>query len=170
MPYKHGERTLPLDVGFKLNGEQFPSNWLRLAPKDAKTERGIVWEADPVYTFKDKRWYNNRVVDGEVISTPKDLDGLKEKMIGDAKRTAHNLLSGSDWMVIRETEADVATPQDWADYRVAVRAESNRQEEQVAQANDIDALASITTSNWPENPDQKAKREAQEAALLESDE
>ena len=168
MPYKHGERTLPLDVGFKLNGEQFPSNWLRLAPKDAKTERGIVWEADPVYTFKDKRWYNNRVVDGEVISTPKNLDGLKEKMTGDAKRTAHNLLSGSDWMVIRETEADVATSQDWLDYRMAVRAESNRQEEQVLQAGGVDALAAIVR-NWPESPDEKARRDWREAQALRNE-
>ena len=169
MPYKHGDRTLPLDVGFKLNGESFGATYLRKASADDKAKRGIVWEADPVYTFKDKRFYNNRIVGGEVISTPKDLDGLKEKMLSDAKRTAHNLMSGSDWMVIRAAEADVATSQDWLDYRAAVRAESNRQDEQVAQANDIDALAAIVR-NWPESPDDKARREKREAEIAAANE
>ena len=110
-----------------------------------------MWEKPIERTFKDKRWYDNRVVDGEVISTPKDLEGLKKKMVTDAKKTAHNLLSVSDWMVIREADIDTPVAQDWAEHREAVRAESNRQEEQIAAAADVEALAAIV-SNWPKNP------------------
>tara|TARA_Y100000310_G_scaffold338667_1_gene429041 strand:- start:1001 stop:1480 length:480 start_codon:yes stop_codon:yes gene_type:complete len=151
MPYKHEDRTLPMDVAFTLGDEQFPANWLRLSNTDDKATRGIVWEKPIERTFKDKRWYDNRVVDGEVISTPKDLDGLKKKMVTDAKKTAHNLLSVSDWMVIREADIDTPVAQDWAEHREAVRAESNRQEEQIAAAADVEALAAIV-SNWPKNP------------------
>ena len=140
-----------MDTAFTLGNEQFPANWLRIANADDKSARGITWEQPIELTFKDKRWYNNSVKDGVVTSTPKNLDGLKEKMIADAKKTAHNLLGGSDWMVIREADIDTPVAQDWAEHREAVRAESNRQEEQIAAAADVEALAAIV-SNWPKNP------------------
>ena len=165
MPYKHEDRTLPMDTAFTLGNEQFPANWLRLSNTDDKATRGIVWEKPIERTFKDKRWYDNRVVDGEVISTPKDLDGLKEKMIADAKKTAHNLLSVSDWMVIRKAETDAPIAEDWATHREAVRAISNQHEEAIIAANDVDALAAINKSNWPESPDDKVRREKREAEV-----
>ena len=169
MPYKHESRTLPMDVAFTLGNEQFPANWLRLSNTDDKAARGIVWEQPVELTFKDKRWYDNRVVDGEVISTPKDLDKLKEKMIASAKKAAHNLLGVSDWMVIREADIDTPVEQDWAEHREAVRAESDRQEEQISQAVDVEALAAIVI-NWPENPDEKVRREKHEAEIARANE
>tara|TARA_R110002020_G_scaffold172904_1_gene363419 strand:- start:82 stop:597 length:516 start_codon:yes stop_codon:yes gene_type:complete len=164
MPYKHESRTLPMDTAFTLGNEQFPANWLRLSNADDKAARGIVWEQPVELTFKDKRWYDNRVVDGEVISAPKNLDNLKEKMIADAKKSAHNLLSVSDWMVIREADIDTPVAEDWAEHREGVRAESNRQEEQITAAADVEALAAII-GNWPENPDEKVRREKSEAEI-----
>lgn len=153
-----------MDVAFTLGNEQFPANWLRLSNADDKSARGIVWEKPVERTFKDKRWYDNRVVDGVVISTPKDLEGLKEKMVADAKKAAHNLLAVSDWMVIREADIDTPVAEDWAEHREAVRAESDRQGEQISQAADVDALAAIVC-NWPESPDEKARREKGEAEI-----
>jgi hypothetical protein len=164
MPYKHESRTLPMDTAFTLGNEQFPANWLRIANADDKSARGIVWEQPVELTFKDKRWYDNRVKDGVVTSTPKDLDGLKEGMTRSVKVSAHNLLGVSDWMVIREADIDTPVAEDWAEHREAVRAESDRQEEQISQAVDVDALAAIV-SNWPESPDDKARREKQEAEV-----
>ena len=166
MPYKHEDRTLPMDVAFTLGEYQYPSNWLRLATAGDKESIGITWEAPIERQFKDKRWYTNRVVDGEVVSKPKDLGGLKEKMIGDAKKTAHNLLSGSDWMVIRSSEGAGMPDEGWSEWRAAVRAEANRQEEQIATANDVDSLAAIE-ANWPESPDEKVRREKMEALRSE---
>ena len=44
MPYKHKDRTLPMDAPFTLGDEQFPANWLRLATAEDKSKRGITWE------------------------------------------------------------------------------------------------------------------------------
>ena len=169
MPYKHEDRTLPMDVAFTLGNEQFPANWLRIASADSKAARGITWEQPIELTFKDKRWYNNSVKDGVVTSTPKDLAGLKESMTRGVKVSAHNLLGVSDWMVIREADIDTPVAQDWAEHREAVRAESNRQEEQITAAADVDALAAIV-GNWPENPDEKVRREKHEAEIARANE
>ena len=40
-------------------------------------------------------------------------------------KVAANKLAGSDWMVVRAAEGGTAVPQDWAEWRVAVRAASN---------------------------------------------
>ena len=162
MPYKVSDRTLPMDAPFTLNGYSFGATFLRKASAEDKAAHGIVWEADPVYTFLDKRFYDNRIVDGEVISTPKDLDGLKEKMTGDAKRAAHILLWGSDWMGVRSAEGGGMPSEDWSEWRSDVRDECNRQETQISEAEDVEALANIV-QNWPMNPDNVAEQERIEA-------
>jgi len=169
MPYKHGDRTLPLDVGIRLNGASLGPTYLRKASADDKAKRGIVWEQPIELTFKDKRWYDNRVVDGVVVSEPRNLDKLKENMTRDVKVSSHNLLGVSDWMVIREADIDTPVEQDWAEHREAVRAESDRQENQISQATDVEALAAIV-SNWPENPDETVRREKREAAVARANE
>jgi hypothetical protein len=171
--YYHNDRKLPLDRAFKLDEISYPANWLRLASSDAKDAVGIEWRADPSLKFKNKKFYYNTVQDGEVVSTPKDLDGLKRRMIGDANRAAHQMLSGSDWMVVRQQEAGVGLLPQWSEYRTEVRAEANRQCEQVEEATSIESLMAIT-ANWPEDPDYVAERERRdaeiEAARLEREE
>ena len=160
--YYHNDRKLPLDQGFKLNEISYPANWLRLASPDAKEAVGIEWRDDPSLKFKNEKFYYNRVKDGVVISIPKDLDGLKRTMTADANRTAHSLLSGSDWMVIRQEEAGVGLFPQWGDYRTAVRVEANRQCDHINAAPNIDSLETVNP-NWPEDPDYVAERERLEA-------
>ena len=171
--YYANDRKLPLDQGFKLDEISYPANWLRLASPDAKEAVGIEWRADPSLKFKNKKFYYNRVENGEVVSTPKDLDGLKRRMTGDANRAAHQMLSGSDWMVVRQQEAGVGLLLEWSEYRTEARAEANRQCEQVEEATSIESLMAIT-ANWPEDPDAVAERERRdaeiEAARLEREE
>lgn len=162
MPYKCNDRTLPLDTAFTLGNEQFPSNWLRLSTEEDREKRGIVWEQPPELQFKDDRFYRNWVEDGKVVSEPKELEGLKRTMLVDCRRVAHVSLAGSDWMVIREMDIDSPIAEDWAEHREAIRAESNRQEGQIKEAQDVDALAAITP-NWPLNPDEVAEQERWEA-------
>jgi len=160
--YYANDRKLPLDQGFKLDEISYPANWLRLASSDAKEAVGIEWRADPSLKFKNKKFYYNRVENGEVVSTPKDLDMLKRKMVNDANRTAHQMLSGSDWMVIRQQEAGVGLLPQWGDYRTAVRTEANRQCDHIDASPNIDSLETLKP-NWPENPDAVAERERLEA-------
>lgn len=112
--------------------------------------------------FKNEKFYRNWVEDGKVVSEPRDLDQLKRQMLGDVRRTAHSLLSDSDWMVIREQEGGSAPSEEWKLWREAVRAECNRQETQINEANDVEALAAIV-SEWSLNPDELEARARHEA-------
>ena len=171
--YYHNDRKLPLDQGFKLDEISYPANWLRIASAEDKEAVGIEWRADPSLKFKNKKFYYNRVENGEVVSTPKDLDMLRRKMVNDANRAAHEMLSASDWMVVKQAETSTGILPQWGDYRAAVRAEANRQCGQVDEATSVESLMAIT-ANWPRNPDELAeetRRDAEiEAARLEREE
>ena len=125
MGYKTSDgRNLPLDRAFTLNDISYPANWLRVASADDKAAIGVEWVDAPELKFKDKKYYNNTVSsEGEVTSTPKDLDQIKADRIGYAKLTANARLSGSDWQVIAKAERGREIPEDWAAYRTAVIAE-----------------------------------------------
>lgn len=173
MSYYHNNTQLPLDRPFTLNDEQFGANWLRLAGDDDKEKRGIEWRDDPQRQFKNEQFYYNTVdSDGNVVSTPKDVDMLKRGMTANANRAAHSMLAGSDYMVVKQAEVGVGVLPQWTDYRTAVREESNRITAAVEAATDIAGLEAIK-NNWPRNPDElaeEARREAEiEAAKLERD-
>lgn len=156
--YYHNETKLPLDTAFTLGEISYPANWLRLATPEAKESAGIKWKQPPELNFKDERLYYNRVdSDGNVVSTPKDLGDLKRKFTDNANRTAHSILSCSDWMVIRQQEAGVGILPQWADYRTAVRAEANRQCEHISAAPNVESLDTVDP-NWPISPDEEARR------------
>lgn len=161
--YYHNDRKLPLDRAFTLNDISFPANWLRLAGAEDKAAQGIEWRDDPALKFKNERFYYNSVdSDGAVVSTPKDLGMLKRGMIGDANRTAHSMLAGSDWIIVRWKEGGSAPDSSWLEYRTAVRAEANRQCDHINASPNIDSLETVNP-NWPESPDEKAERERREA-------
>ena len=168
MGYKTSNgRNLPLDRAFTLNDISYPANWLRVASADDKAAIGVEWVDAPELKFKDKKYYNNTVSsEGEVTSTPKDLDQIKADRIGYAKLTANARLSGSDWQVIAKAERGREIPEDWAAYRTAVIAECERYEAEVAAA-DFEGIQKVR-ENWPLNPVEQAekdKREAEEQEL-----
>lgn len=162
MPYKVNDRTLPMDVPFSLEDKNFPANWLRLSTSEDRAKLGIKWEQPPELQFKDERFYRNWVEDGKVVSKPRDLDQLKRQMLADCRRVAHAMLSGSDWMVIRREDVGDPIPSEWQTWRELVRYESTRQEQQINEAKDVEALANIVP-NWPMSPDDEAMKAYHEA-------
>ena len=108
---------------------------------------------------KDRTYYfvtqgNIELVDGvptqKYTNTAKDLAGLKTSMTNKVKYNAGQLLSRTDWMVIRKYERDVAIPSATATYRAAVITECARLESAIAGAGDVDALATVMAAqNWP---------------------
>jgi len=162
--YYANDKKLPLDRAFTLNDISYPSNWLRIATAEDKEAAGIEQREEPVLQFKNEKFYYNTVQDGVVTSTPKDLDGLKRRLTGDANRTAHSMLSGSDWMIVKQTETSTGILPQWGEYRTEVRAEANRQCGQVDEATSIESLMAIT-ANWPEDPDAIAERERRDAEI-----
>jgi len=162
--YYSNDKKLPLDRAFTLNDISYPSNWLRIATAEDKEAAGIEQREEPVLQFKNEKFYYNTVQDGVVTSTPKDLDMLKRTMIAQVNRAAHSMLSGSDWMIVKQTETSTGILPQWGEYRTEVRAEANRQCGQVDEATSIESLMAIT-ANWPEDPDAIAERERRDAEI-----
>ena len=169
MPFKTKDgRTIHPDRAFTLGDISYPANWIRNASEAEKEAIGLTWQDPPETQFKDSRYYDNHVApDGTVTSTPKDVEQLKSRLVGDAKRTVNALLSGSDWMVLANHERGRLMSEEWADYRADVLAECERQETAIEAAADIEALLEVK-ANWPENPDDKAHRLKMEAEVEEA--
>jgi hypothetical protein len=112
-------------------------------------------QKDRVYYFVSPG--NIELVDGvptqKYTNTAKDLAELKTAMTNKVKINAGQLLSHTDWMVIRKYERDVAIPSATVTYRAAVITECTRLESAIAGAGDVDALATVMgAQNWPEEP------------------
>ena len=121
--------------------QQYTNTAKRLNDEDAKDADGNqlyvqVWDAD-----------KEEMVD----SSEKQINqGLKTVMTAQVKDTANKLLAKTDWMVIRKAERDVAIPSGTATYRAAVITECARLETAIANAADVDALATVMAGqDWP---------------------
>ena len=147
---------LGVDSPFTHNDTQYPSNWLRLASQAERAAIGITEVADAP-------WYDDRYYWG--VDNPKQLEdltvtpeggepyvqkGLKSNHLAQTKVTANQLLSATDWMVIRKAERDVAIPAATVTYRAAVLTECDRLLAAIAAASDVPALMAVSAS-WPES-------------------
>lgn len=75
--------------------------------------------------------------------------GLKYQFVSQVKQTAGTLLSGTDWMVIRNYERGVTIPANVVTYRNAVIAEANLFEQQILAVQSVEELAALQFQ-WPE--------------------
>lgn len=148
-------RQLQLDIPFEHAGISYPNNWLRLASPDERAAIGITELPD--YPMPDDRFYwVSQNPDGTWTAIPKDLDGLKTTWAAQMRQTAWSMLMPSDWMVVRKQEDGTAIPQEWTDYRAAVRTAAQTAVSNLEAAADIDAfIASVTSVQWPVSPGQQ---------------
>ena len=128
-------------------GRAFDYNHLQYTKAGATdatfTELGftkVVPQARP-----DDRFYivNQINADGSYTSTPRDLDQLKLSFIMQQKTTAKQILSESDWYVIRAMESDAGIPDDFRNYRVSVRAASSLRCAEIFAAETVEALEAL---------------------------
>ena len=128
----------------------FTNTAMRLEDEDAKDSDGNqlfvqVWDAD---------FDNGEGDDGAMVDTSEKLitRGLKYTMKAQIKSQANSALSGTDWMVIRLAEREVAIPDATVTYRAAVITEYGRLKTAITGAADVDALAVVMNAqNWPES-------------------
>lgn len=147
---------LGIDSPFTYNDTQYPSNWLRLASQEERAAIGIT-------EVSDAPWYDDRYYWG--VDNPKQLEditvtpeggepyvqkGLKSNHLAQTKTTTNQLLSATDWMVIRKAERNVDLPAATVAYRAAVLAECDRLLAAIAAASDVPALMAVTAA-WPES-------------------
>ena len=148
---------LGIDSPFTYNDTQYPSNWLRLASQEERAAIGITEVADAP-------WYDDRYYWGvdnpkqleDITVTPEDggesyvQKGLKSQHLAQTKVTSNQLLSATDWMVIRKAERNVDIPAATVTYRAAVLTECDRLLAAIAAASDVPALMAVSAS-WPES-------------------
>lgn len=174
--YKVNNKTLPLDRAFTLGDIQYPANWLRRSTSEARAALGITWEADA--TRADDRFYwNGDINNPKALEDREEVDeagnplyvqewdaeaevmtdtderlvakGLKSQWIAQVKTTAGTMLAGSDWMVIRKAERDVAIPEAVVTSRAAIVAEADRLEAAIKLCENVEQLiAVVSAQNW----------------------
>ena len=153
MGYKYNGSLINLDKSWRdTAGTQYPSNWLRdstAADRAAVPSGGVTWEVEPA--SYDQRFYWGK-------DKPKDIAKLKTYWIKQQKDTANQLLSETDWLIVRKAEADTAVPSDTTTYRTAVRTKCKEREDQITACSDTDALAKLITdpSEFPGTADNGA--------------
>ena len=176
--YKVNNKPLPLDRAFTLGDIQYPANWLRRSTAIARLALGITWETEPARA-DDRFYWNGDInnpkaledreevdedgnpmyvkVLGEVDGEPAMVDsderlvtkGLKSNWIAQVKHTAGTMLAGTDWMVIRKAERDVAIPDGVVTSRAAIVAEADRLEAAINLCENVEQLiAVVSAQNW----------------------
>lgn len=126
--------------------QQFTNTAMRLEDEDAKDADG-----NQLYVQVFDASANGG--EGGMVNTSEKLinRGLKFTMNAQVKSQANSALAGTDWMVIRKAEREVAIPDATVTYRAAVITECGRLETAIAGAADVDALQAVMQAqNWPD--------------------
>ena len=141
-------RTVSDSMAFKLDGLQYPGNWLRLSTPEQRAELGII-EAPP------EPYYDQRFYWGPDL--PKDHTQLVEQWTEVIKTTAGTLLAPTDWYITRQSETGLAAPQSVIDRRADIRQRSNDKELLLQATTTTEELAAYVTSPefnvWEETPE-----------------
>jgi len=176
MPFKIGDKVIPLDTPFTHNEIQFPNNWIRLATEEEKLAIGLVWEADPVRA-DDRFYWDGNIANPKALEDKEEVDqdgnpmyvkeldntdplnpvmvdsterlvtkGLKSNFIAQVKQTAGSILAQTDWMVIRKAERDVAIPTVTVAYRASVVAKAEELEASITACTTVEELANLNLS------------------------
>lgn len=145
--FKLGDRYLQHDTPFEYNGVRYPSNWLRLSTPEEKLAIGLTEVKDPI--ILDRRFYMPQDPTGDPI--PRDLETVKEEQINTVKLSMKNMLSHTDWVIIRQIDTGQLMSNSIKDYRSAVREMGNKQIERIKDAIDIEDLIRVVNSiAWPD--------------------
>lgn len=167
-------KPLAIDTPFTdADGNQYPSNWLRLSTAADRKRLNITEVADPVRA--DDRFYWN----GD-INTPKALEdkpefkedgtpvfvkkynpvtkemedttvqvvtkGLKSNFIAQVKQTAGSILAQTDWMITRKVERNVDIPASVVAFRASVVAKADELETAITAVTTVAELAELNLS------------------------
>ena len=142
MPWKTADGTyLKEGRGWTdSDGIKHPSNWMVWSDDYKKNTMKLTWE-EPLGLF-DNFYYYGWNSDGDAL-LPKPVANLKTSLLSQAKQTSSDMISGTDWYVIRKTETDVAVPAGITAYRTAVRTNYASLKTAINDASDIAGLQAI---------------------------
>jgi hypothetical protein len=138
MPWKHNNIAIKAGKAWSdKDGVQHPANWMIWTDPEKK-DKGLTWEDEPDTSF-DNRFYWSKGVErsltdilvtdekGEKVIDPMTgeqmvQEGLKTQYIAQTKQTANDMLSKTDWYIIRASDdSSLAVPSDITTKRKAIR-------------------------------------------------
>ena len=137
--------------GLTIDGIQHPRN---IFTQWTKAELAAIGIKPASITSVDTRYKNTGALTwdttgaeavGTYATTDVAVADLKTNMTASVNSMAASLLSGTDWMHIREGDGGTAMPADWKTYRAAVRTTANAKE------TEINALSNIAAVKLYEN-------------------
>ena len=132
--------------GLTIDGIQHPRN---IFTQWSKAELAAIGIKPASITAVDTRYKNTGEITwdtsgeeavGTYATTDVAAADLKTSMAAQVNSLAASLLSGTDWMHIREGDGGTAMPADWKTYRAAVRTTVNAKETEIAALADIAAV------------------------------
>ena len=146
MWYVDGIGVVKTPRGLTIDGIQHPRN---IFTQWTKAELAAIGIKPASITAVDSRYKNTGELTwdttgaeavGTYATTDKVAADLKTEMAASVNSQAASLLSGTDWMHIREGDGGTAMPADWKTYRAAVRTTANAKETEIAALADIAAV------------------------------
>ena len=140
--------------GLAIGDTQYSRNILSLWSEAERNAIGVYTIEDDNSNKKDDSLYTNTddsyaFADGKVtasygIATPKELSGLKTEKKKIIKQQASDLLTPTDWHVIKATEVEsYSVPEATTTYRADVRTKSNDMEVLIDACSTVDELAAL---------------------------
>ena len=167
-------KTLNTSRGITIGENQYPRAIYTLWSTAEREAIGIYEVVFDNTNFKDQKYYNNtnqsfNFADGKVTAsfgnatanslvdvTDEDDNvtlGLKSKHKENIKKEASNLLTSTDWYVIKATEVEsYSVSAEMTTYRAAVRTASNDMEALIDACSTVDELAALYAYNNDEPP------------------
>jgi hypothetical protein len=139
--------------GLTIGDVQYPRNIFVLWSKEELAAIGIKPYSE---TRLDSRYYNQGALtraesDGEMVGTyeavAKDVDALKDTMLGTVKSIAGSLQSQVDWYWSRAAKGGTAVPADVATHATAIYTVMDAKETAIAALSDLAAV--IAYQNKP---------------------
>jgi hypothetical protein len=164
-------------ANFIMNGMSYPYSWLENTSPSVRASLGIEKDGDVNFDPKYYWGVNNpksledveevdadgnpayvKVFDasvgefGSMIDSDKRMvtKGLKTACTSEVKSTVNNLLSPTDYYVVRNSVEDLKIPESISEYRAAVIAEQNRVVPAIAATTTVEELIEVMNSiTWP---------------------
>ena len=138
----------------KIGDVQYPKNIFTVWSESELNNVGLYTVVFDNSNKKDQEYYTNTDVsyafaDGKVTAsyetaTAKELDDVKSKKKKNIKQQASELLTPTDWYVIKATEVEsYSVPEATTTYRADVRTASNDMESKIDSCTTVDELAAL---------------------------
>lgn len=150
MAFKLSGRFISVDTPFEHDGFLYPANWLKFASAQERLDIGVEEVADPEPYDQRFHWG----YDGEGNLVNKDLTDLKSVWLSNVRITAGQLLSETDWMVVRKLDTGIDLSVEVEAYRQSIREASNSKEATINAIETVSDLANYISSPafivWPQ--------------------